>query len=83
MNLMLANRSKLRIGEKMQTSAITSRILRGIEVCSDVRNGVKLILAVEKFLKGKLLSNQKVSRKPNQLSVYDACCLLFACFKTS
>ena len=57
---MLANRSKLRIGEKMQTSAITSRILRGIEVCLDVRNGVKLILAVEKFLKGKLLSNQKV-----------------------
>ena len=57
---MLANRSKLRIGEKMQTSAITSRILRGIEVCSDVRNGVKLIPAVEKFLKGKLLSNQKV-----------------------
>ena len=69
-------------GEKIQTGAITSRI-RGTEVCSDVRNGVKLILAVQKFLKGKLLFNQKPLRKPNQLSVYITCCLLFASFKTS
>lgn len=66
----LINRSRLRIGKKIQTGAITSRILRETELCSDVRNGVKLILAVQKFFKGKLLFTQKALRKPNRLSVY-------------